>query len=362
MFRTGLKAIQSMPDYQRQLLKRVDGEKLLRERYGVKNFRSDGDERIMSCILPFGNHKHGDRNPAASLNVVNNLYNCFVCGGGSLIWLVSQMENVSTDSAVEILRQYQREMTDEEFEKMIRAGNEDDDSPRVIREFDADADHIITRWCQGDLTYWKQECHLRSDTISMWKLGYDPIENRATVPHYLDGKLIGWTKRSLDGSQPKWSHSTDFPKADTLFNYDRAKQYKSVVVVESPISAIWLYQCGVPNVVASFGARPSPIQAELLRRFGDVIIWDDPDPAGWDASLMWHRMLAPHTNVWMVKSLVGKPHGVSCEECWDKLYRTELLPSYLFQNYLKENLFKEVYDGLHEVRNSRGGSSGRGSG
>ena len=66
---------------------------------GAVNVSERGEEIWHSCLLPFGNHAHGDRNPACSVNYEKMAVNCFVCGGGSFQWWVATVQGL--DSAHE---------------------------------------------------------------------------------------------------------------------------------------------------------------------------------------------------------------------------------------------------------------------
>ena len=66
----------------------LDAEDVLRDLIGAHEIIGNDTELIHSCKLPFGMHKNGDQNPSASLNRDTLLFNCFTCGGGSIIWLV----------------------------------------------------------------------------------------------------------------------------------------------------------------------------------------------------------------------------------------------------------------------------------
>ena len=70
-----------------------------------------------------------------------------------------------------------------------------------------------------------------------------------------------------------------------LYNLHRlAEQVESVIVVEGFFGAIWLHQCGFPNVVALMGWSMSEEQETLLARFGRVALLLDGDAAGREAS------------------------------------------------------------------------------
>lgn len=96
-------------------------------------------------------------------------------------------------------------------------------------------------------------------------------------PTTIDGT---WVARR-DGHVFVTGNSAMMPKSETLYNFDIASGYKSVIVVESPISVAKAVSLGIDNVVATFGAKVSDRQVELLsRNFDQVFVWFDADPAG----------------------------------------------------------------------------------
>ena len=55
------------------------------EKIGIEVSNVNGNEIQFKC--PF----HDDTNPSASFNTTDLVYNCFVCGGGSLKYLTKQL-------------------------------------------------------------------------------------------------------------------------------------------------------------------------------------------------------------------------------------------------------------------------------
>ena len=62
------------------------------ENMGIEVSNVNGEEIQFKC--PF----HDDKNPSASFNTTNLVYNCFVCGGGSLKYLAQQLGAKITSS------------------------------------------------------------------------------------------------------------------------------------------------------------------------------------------------------------------------------------------------------------------------
>lgn len=328
-----------------KLLLSVDGERLLRERYGVISMRREGDELVMDCPLTFGLHDHGGRSKFA-LNPRKNVCNCWVCGGGNILWLIKHCERdedgnpreVSDSEALAIAKQYARSLTDEEYAELIREG---------MSEHEAEPPSKVSYYYEGQIKEWAKNKHpywakrgFNIETVEMWQLGYNPKEDKVVVPHKFGRQYVGFQKRPIVWKReygPKWQCSDGFPRKDSIFNYDQAVKYDSVVVVEAPISAIYLWQCGIPNVVSTFGSMVTDEQIRLLRRFSDVIIWLDPDKAGWKGTQTLLEGLRGHADTWVVNNNQGDPNEVADgklrepEDVWNQVYKNGLVPGFLWK-------------------------------
>ena len=73
----------------------------LLDQFGAQNVKVIGDEILHSCVLPFGFHANGDRNPSAQLNWRKLTYNCYGCSsGGGLLWFVGTCKGEDTGGVV----------------------------------------------------------------------------------------------------------------------------------------------------------------------------------------------------------------------------------------------------------------------
>lgn len=96
------------------------------------------------------------------------------------------------------------------------------------------------------------------------------------------GDVIAFSGRSLDPNVPKYINSCEtsvFKKSFTLFNYDVAKAYPTIYVVEGYMDALSLIQSGVPNVVAAMGTAFSNNHLSVLKG-KSIILSLDHDGAG----------------------------------------------------------------------------------
>jgi len=131
----------------------------------------------------------------------------------------------------------------------------------------------------------------------------DQFFNRITFPIMnAGGRVVGFTARVLDDSLPKYVNTPETPiyhKSQVLFGFDKAKEQirkqDHVIVVEGQMDAIFSYQAGVKNVVATSGTALTETQLDLIKRFTKNIKMSfDVDMAGQNATrraieLAWER-------------------------------------------------------------------------
>jgi len=182
---------------------------------------------------------------------------------------------------------------------------------RPLESIESRERHDISKWERVCHPYWKTR-HIASDSVSRYHLGFDDKANRAVVPHFINGECIGWQKRAMNNQRPKWLSSVGFPKNDTVFGLDEVKG-STCVIVEAPVSAIWLTQCGYP-AIATFGSGVSYEQSMIVRKnFDSVVLWYDPDDAGRHGRDILVNYLYDFVSVYEVVGPVGDPNEVSAE-------------------------------------------------
>jgi hypothetical protein len=279
-----------------QYRRRLDG-RLLLEHYGAQNCSEqagpDGTTEIIhSCLLDRvePHHSNGDQNPSACLNVDKKVYVCYSLGwGGDLFRLIQKLEDAPSLADVTPM-----------VGSMLTGSTQDSDA--VVAEINSyftqhahtDAplptysDRILTPWMVSH-PYLREERGISQGAHEMLRLGYDADVNRVVFPHFVHGDLVGWQTRAIpardgwpgtDPDWPKYKSSSGFPKAETLYAMDLAQRHRPVVVVESPMSVAKAYSLGITNVVATFGAKVTDTQLQLLRDYPGVTVWFDGDPAG----------------------------------------------------------------------------------
>lgn len=300
--------------------RRLDAREVL-ARYGARNqteqINKDGTTEIVhSCLLDQvePHHAHGDAHPSAWCNIDKGLYTCSVYWSGDLIRLIQKMEGKETLAEVlpivgEMLSGATRGVVEFQDElAKIFASHE-----IVTPEIPSYAPQVLNPWLVAH-PYLYDERGISMETITALRLGFDPRENRIVIPHFWRGELVGWQKRAIperdswpgtENPHPKYRSSSGFPKSETLYGDDLARGCPAVLVVESPASVIKAHSLGLrnPAPVATFGAKTSAIQADILSDYLVVYVWFDDDLAGYHGARTLIERLMNRTRV-----LVVDPH------------------------------------------------------
>lgn len=287
--------------------KRALCEELLTE-FGARVVRvnSTKGEMIHGCLVSPGQHNDQDRNPTASLNYQKLTYNCLGCGAsGGLLWFIATCRGETSAQARQWLEQTAGLGGNVlELEAMLRML----DAIYATKErapIPSFSTKLLDGWAY-DHPYLTEGRGISQEIYRRYKLGWDPETDRVVIPHFWQGKLVGWQSRKLppewrseewtprppkeDGQEafdvhsgnpksPKYFSSPDFPKESTVFNYDpRAEE---AVVMEAMLSA--LTHEDVFHSEAIFGAKFTETQVRRLVKHERVILWMDNDDAGWKA-------------------------------------------------------------------------------
>jgi len=298
----GPSPLQNLPDSEKKAMA-ID---LLAE-FGSRVSREDGDELVHSCVLPFGFHANGDRNPSASLNWRKLVYHCHVCGGGSLFWLIS---NCRGDTSYSNARQWADSKVS--FSDADAAANfasyidslinpEPDAPLPPIPHFNP---NVLIPWMKAHWYMTEPRPTGRGiplENCIKMKVGWDG-DNRIIFPLFWKGQLVGWqTRRIFDDGSPKNKVSADFPRKQTLYNADA--EADKLIVVESQISVVAQTHLEPEfGFIATFGSEVTSQQIRLLAQYERLILWFDNDNAGWKATRNVAESLIQYMPVYVVDS------------------------------------------------------------
>lgn len=273
---------------------RIDYDALY-EDLGWEPTFSSGSEDKGHCLMP-QNHTHGDSTGKLAINREKGLYNCWVCGGGSLLSLAMEVKELTYQDATAYLYQFadkaQNETADEFYRRVERLMTTPDEEKKPLPFFN---ERVLT-WVGPN--EWFENRHISPEVAAFFKLGVHEEHRKynarmgeefvgpaAIFPHFWKGKLVGWQERWLTSNPPEWlgkyTNTTDFPRETTVWGYDFAlKQKKPPIIVESVVTALMLISEGYP-AIATFGAQVTPDQLRHLRVFQQgVMLAPDNDGAG----------------------------------------------------------------------------------
>jgi len=296
----------------------LDARVVLQDILGIKDIIDSGEELIHSCPLPLGMHKNGDRNPSASLNKDTLLFNCFTCGGGSVIWLVQNCLNVNRNDAIALLKNEAtglKLISVEDFIEKLEGVfiNDKANGPEIpyysenlLKRWEGPCDYLSRRSVSLDVQR-QMRTGIEKGRLEVAKTisGETTVSvDRVVLPHFIKGRLAGWVARKIEevAGVPKYRNSKGFPREAWLYNLDNNLDTKEVYVVESPMSVLVMKSRGVDNVVATFGAKVGHHQMELLRNFDKVNVFMDGDMAGRLSTENLIEGLMPYTKVGVIET------------------------------------------------------------
>lgn len=270
--------------------------------FGIASVHSRGHELIHACLID-PTHTRQASEPTASLNFENLGFRCLGCGAkGYLPWYIAEMRGCTVEDArlwllgeagldgsvidLDLLNRY------------IDALYKPKDGLPPIPTY---PDSMLEPWAllHPYLTDPKAEggrgipesniISMRCGYAEQYRIGRRPdgswiTSERITIPHFWKGTLVGWQSRRLDASDgtAKYLSSADFPKDQTIYNYDPRVVDRPVVVMEAMLSAVSKVHLG-PHPESTFGANVTDVQVSLLSKHPRVVLFMDNDEAGWKA-------------------------------------------------------------------------------
>jgi DNA primase len=292
------------------------------------------------CLWP-ENHSNGDTTGKFAIHPDKKLYNCYVCGGGSLLSLVMELYSWDSETAENYLRTFAGDARDDvDFvDDFLQAFANDAEkrveslpyfNPRVLEKHEPAYEY-------------GESVGLNAEVIEHYNVLYAPEYTKPSPPrgkyadepnyvgpavlwpHYWNDRLVGWQARMMDDDRPewvgKWINTVDLPKDSTLYGYHMLKP-GFVYVVESAKTVLKLRQMGF-QATGTFGSNANDAQLRLLRRFqSGLILCPDNDSAGekWFTHLYdyLHRYV-PLYGVAPVQGSKGDLADLSDEEAWAHL-------------------------------------------
>jgi DNA primase len=153
------------------------------------------------------------------------------------------------------------------------------------------------------------------------------VTKRIVVPIYYNDILIGVTMRkTLKHDSPKWLHQpSGIYMGNYIYNINKIKQDKPIMIVEG-CGDVWnAYQNGYENTVGMFGAHMTDTQKTiLLSTTYELILALDPDYAGIKAMQnIWER-LRLKMNIRFLNVPIGQDVGDLTKEKTSELLNNTL--------------------------------------
>ena len=237
------------------------------------------------CLCPF---HHNTDSPAFAASYSKGLYVCYnqnCNSSGTILDLVMKLTNRNHFEALRFIssnKMSEEEMLEEELKELL------DDRPEFVEFSQLTLDSLYGYPKHHpdvpESIAFKNYLYSRKITdeaIDHFRIGWSCTQKMFTIPlHSPDGIPVGVIGRSVEGKAFK--NSPNLPRNKTLFNIHRAKREGgTIIVVESSLDAIRLWQAGFPNAVATLGGSISDVNIQNLNRYAStIILMTDNDSAG----------------------------------------------------------------------------------
>ena len=269
---------------------------------------------------------HNEKTPSFSVNEEKGFYHCFGCGEhGDIVSFTMKINNMDFKSAIaELANQAGLKMPD--YKPRDPKIVEREESLFDICEKAAQiySEKLFTPDGAHALEYVRKR-GFSDDMIKKYRIGYAPknniIANKfSSSKHLIDsglcrrgeynlydffrdklmfpifnpkGKIVAFSGRSLDGSEPKYINTPDtdvFHKRQTIFGFNFARdaihRANRTIIVEGQIDAIKMQTNGFPETVAPLGTALTEDHIALICKSNrNIIFCFDGDNAGKKAAV-----------------------------------------------------------------------------
>lgn len=282
-----------------QFVDQIDVDEFMSAIGFTPEYEDHRGNQVGFCLFP-SNHTNGDTTGKFAIHPEKKAYNCYVCGGGSLLSLVMELNSWDSETAEDYLRQFAGDTRDDvEFlDDFLAAFAQDAErraetlpyfNPRVLEKWEPAYEYgesvgLSDMVVEYYNVLYAENATKRSPGKGKFADDSDYVGPAIIWPHYWNDRLVGWQSRWLEDDRPewckKWTNTVDFPKDSTLYGYDMALPRHRTFVVESAKSVLKLHQLG-QNAVGTFGSNANDAQLRLLRKFHQgIVLWPDADRAG----------------------------------------------------------------------------------
>lgn len=257
-------------------------ERFLHEKFDDVKTNDSGDHIEFSVNYPCC-HERGEPTPDTRkklwINASTGFFHCYRCSwDGALISLVRKALNVDFTKAIKALKGDEVSQLEVLNLKLYIEPRDldkgEDELPEVELPYGYNPIHEPHEYLE------ERGVPLKYAINNEW--GYSDAgftKNRIIVPFYMENRLVFWQARAT-WSEPK---NKDFKKvlnpvglsvkSGILYNYDRAKEYKKIVITEGFMDAVKVGS----DAVATNGKNLHERQCEWLQKTNAkeiVLMWD----------------------------------------------------------------------------------------
>lgn len=262
-------------------------------------FEDNRGNLVGYCLFP-QNHSNGDTTGKFAIHPEKKVYNCYVCGGGSLLSLVMELNSWDSETAENYLRTFAGDARDDAdfVEDFLNAFANDTEkrveslpyfNPRVLDKYEhaygyGELVGLNAEVIEDYDVRWAPEYTKPSPPGGQFADDPNYVGPAVIFPHYWNDRLVGWQARMMEDERPKWVpkwiNTVDLPRDSTLYGYHSILTGYQLFVVESAKSVLKLKQMG-QQAVGTFGSNTNDAQLRLLRKFRTgITLWADNDKAG----------------------------------------------------------------------------------
>lgn len=251
----------------------------------------DHKEVVTNCPMCVENEGKPDTRNRLWINEKKGRFNCFNCGwSGILPYLVRKFSNTNLLGALKILKGKTSELEYLNFSLVEPDEDEDEETDR-LKEIEFPYGFELFEDHKKKITPFHTYLKKRGIPIEYaiehgWgfsTVGY--CKNRIVVPTYMNDRLVFWQARDiLEKRHPNWGDKKLYKKVynpkgvsarHVLYNFDQAKNYDEIVLVEGFTDAS---KVG-PFAMAINGKKLHSAQVEHLiqTKVKSIVLLLDPD-------------------------------------------------------------------------------------
>lgn len=269
----------------------TDDIRSIAEQY-LRKVRKSGPENVMA-ICPFHVKSDGteERRPSFAMSLTNGLWFCHSCQSSGNLYTFLRDVGLSHHQI-----EFHHRLT-------LEAARKNAPQPMDALRCQVVSNNPIEEGLLGIFEACPTsllQAGFKEETLRHFDIGFDETHLRVTYPiRDLEGKLVGISGRSVNDYWPKYKIYDEEYKAWDLpprMNWDKRLYMWNantvypqlmfqtnpsyIVVVEGFKACMWLWQCGIKNVVALLGTYLSPEHKWVLERLGAPVylFFDNNEP------------------------------------------------------------------------------------